>query len=208
MSQVTHFTDDTNLRIWAVVEHYPVTPLIEFLDFTTIGLVTEPPVYGTGGVKQYQEYWNDEDEWVVRKVFQYGEDGVYIRFQWADKEGGVGLEKIEHRPLNSVEIAKIQRSNRERTILYLQASAADTPAAPLINAIIIHYKYEIELWIYNATDDLKNAILNEPEYMDEAKTIPNPIHYYLTIPTVPPNPRFPEGLTVGTSILYQIAEQP
>ena len=204
LSNVTYHTDEDNLRIWDIVEHFPNPTLIEFMDFTTIGLVAEPAVYGTGGIKLYQEYWDDDDNWVVRKNFSYRPDGLLIQFEWADKEGNTGLSKTEFKPLNKVEIAKLHRANRERTILYLQASAADTAAAPLITAIIRHYKYQIDLWILNETDDLVNAIRNEPEYYDD-KVTPNPIYYYLHVPTVPPSERFPNGLMVKSSILYQVA---
>lgn len=183
-----------NLRIYELLEHLPYMPLIEHFDFTTIGLRTETPVYGTKGVKQSSSYTYAGVE-VVRKSFIYQEDGVWILFYWFDKEGDVGLEKVIFKPLNIVEIHKINKSNRDRSITYLQASAIGTPIEPYVNSLLRNYKEEVDLYIYNGTDDFEQAVISESL---------EPYLSYLNIIIEAPTEKYPLGKNVRDSILEQI----
>lgn len=182
---------DNQLRIYAdVLEHLASPVQVESFDFTTSGLITQPTKYGIGGVKDLQEYFNEDGEWVVRKRFNYYKTGLELTFEWADLEGNVGLSKKEFRPLNFVEVAKIERANRERTMIYFQASAKGTPVEKFVNAILRHYKEKIDLWVYNNTNDWIDAIDSEPKTSE--------IYQYLNIQLKP-------SFTVSDSIKIQIS---
>lgn len=181
---------DTELRIYHdVLEHLAAPVQIESFDFTTSGLITQPTTYGIGGIKDNQEYWNEDGEWVVRKRFKYFTTGLQLTFEWADLKGNVGLSKVEFKPLNFVEVAKIEKANRDRTMIYFQASAKGTPVESFVNAILKHYKEQIDLWIYNNTSDWLDAIESEPKNSE--------IYQYLNIP-------LKESFTVKDSIKLQI----
>lgn len=203
MTNVVYNIDKcSELRIWDITDDLPTPILIESFDFTTIGLTIRPAKYGIGGVKQSQEYWNDSADLVVKKSFTYYDTGVTIRFEWFKKDGEVGIYKDEFKPLNPVEVAKLQRANRDRTISYLQATAIGTPIEPYVTAILKHYEKEINLWLFNATDDWANAIINEPEFLVDGS--PNPIYNYLEIQTRPVSEEYPTGLNVRQGVLQQI----
>lgn len=191
---VDYFTDIESLRIFEALEHLSTMPIVEHFDFTTIGLTTETPVYGRKGVKESASYTKNGLE-VVRKTFIYKDDGVWIFFYWFDKEGEVGLQKVEFKPLNIVEIHKINKSNRDRTITYLQASALGTPIESYVNILLKEYKNEIDLFVYNDTDDFYNVVKNE---------IREPFVSYLNILIQAPSEKYPNGKTVKDSIIEQI----
>lgn len=192
---IKYFIEDVSeLRINELLEHLPFEPLIEHFDFTTIGLRTETPVYGLKGVKISADYTYNES-CCVKKSFTYTSEGVWITLEWLKHNNEVGIRKIIFKPLNIVEIAKINKSNRDRTITYLQASGIGTPIENYINALLKRYKNEIDLFIYNDTDDFKNVVESETE---------QPYLTYLNIVVEAPSDEFPTGKTVKDSILSQI----
>lgn len=211
--KVKYFVEEiSDLKIYEFLEHMPFLPIVEHFDFTTIGLRTETPIYGKKGVKQSSSYTYKGSE-IVRKTFVYEENGVWVLFHWFDLNGEVGLEKVIFKPLNIVEVAKINKSNRDRTITYLQASAIGTPIEDMVNDILKRYKTEVDLFIYNDTEDFKisldtepvissnsdyNTILSENGYI-------NRYWYYLNKVIIQaPSDNYPEGKTVKDSILEQI----
>ena len=195
IEKIEYINDDIKtLRIYELLEHLPFIPLIEHFDFTTIGLRTETPKYGKKGVKEMSEYTYN-NKCCVRKLFDYTIDGLWITFEWLCLDGTVGIRKIIFKPLNVVEIAKIKKSNRDRTITYLQASAKGTPIENYVNVLLKHYKTEVDLFIYNDTEDFKNVINNESE---------QPFLTYLSIIIEVPSEKYPNGKTVKDAILEQI----
>lgn len=195
IEKVEYFIEDIDqLRIYDILEHLPTLPVVEYFDFTTIGLRTETPVYGRKGVKESASYTKDGLE-IVRKTFIYEEDGVWIFFYWFDKNGDIGVEKVEFKPLNIVELHKVNKTNRDRTITYLQASAIGTPIENFVNELLKEYKEEVDLFVYNDTDDFINAVQNESR---------QPFLTYLNIVIQPPNENYPTGKTVRDSIIEQI----
>ena len=192
---IEYFIEDiSELRINELLEHLPFEPLIEHFDFTTIGLRTETPVYGLKGVKISADYTYKET-CCVKKSFTYGSEGVWIILEWLKYNNDVGIRKTIFKPLNIVEIAKINKSNRDRTITYLQASGIGTPIESYINTLLKRYKNEIDLFIYNNTDDFKNVVEGETE---------QPYLTYLNIIVEAPSDELPTGKTVKDSILSQI----
>jgi len=192
---IFYINNRRELRIYELLKNMSYIPLIEHFDFTTIGLRTETPVYGNGGVKISSSYTMNGNE-VVKKLFSYVDDGVWVEIVWMKKDGSTGIKKTIFKPLNIVEIHKINKSNRDRTITYLQASAIGTPIENYVNDILKFCKNEIDLFIYNNTDDFKEKIEN---------TILEPYRTYLNdIIVEAPSEQYPTGKTVKDSILQQI----
>jgi hypothetical protein len=158
------------------------------IDFTLLGLVNETPKYGNKGIKQMSSYTHD-NLIVVEKLFNYLEKGLEITFNYYLNDGNIGVSKTEFKPLDKVEIGKIKKSNRDRTITYLQVSGMGTPIEQFVNALLKRYKNEVDLFIYNDTDDFKNKVISETE---------QPYLTYLNIQTAP-------NWTVKDAILKQIS---
>ncbi len=158
------------------------------VDFTLIGLTNETPKYGTKGVKLTSDYTLN-GQLAIRKEFEYLNTGLQITFDYYFASGEIGFTKTEFKPLDKVELGKIAKSNRDRTITYLQVSAVGTPIENFVNALLKRYKTEVDLFIYNNTKDFENVIKNE--------TV-TPFLNYLNIVVAPPN------FTVKDSILKQI----
>lgn len=201
----------TELLIYNLLQSLHFAPTIEHFDFTTIGLRTETPVYGVGGIKESASYsmvldgdesvddlGNDTSVFteVVRKEFTYSENGVDILIKWFSKDGSVGLEKHIFKPLNIVEVFKINKSNRDRTISWLEASAVGTPIEPYVNALLREYKTEVDLYIYNNTNDFIDRVNNETN---------EPFLTYLNIVVGVITEQYPNGKTVKDSITEQIS---
>lgn len=190
--------NNDELRIFPYIEEMSYDPCIHSLDFTLIGLVNKSPNYGLKGIKIDNTYCNDADEVVVKKSFDYVATGVNLLFEWYKHDGTVGVSKSQFKPLNVVEIHKIEKANRDRTISYLHAAAIGTPIEMHVTEVLKHYKEEIDLFIYNNTDDLINAVMAEPQFLADGVT-PNPIWNYLRIVTQPPDH------TVYDTIVEQIS---
>jgi len=154
---ITYNHDIKDLVVYPILEHFPVMPMIPHFDFTTIGLRTETPTFTIKGVKETATYTYNS-VLAVNKIFNYNGTGLWLTFQWMTNSQEVGIKKIEFKPLNVVEIAKIEKKNRDRSITYLQAAAIGTPIEPHVNTILKHYKYEVELFIQNGTSDFEDAI--------------------------------------------------
>jgi len=182
----------SELKVYQFLEHLPMFPLIPHFDFTTIGLRTETSKYGEKGVKLSTPYTavveNGDRETIIEKSFFYVENGVWIKIAWFKINGDPGIVKTFFKPLNVVEIAKINKSNRDRSITYLQASAVGTPIESHVNELLRHYKELVDLFIYNNVPDFKNKIQSETE---------QPYKGYLEIPIAP-------NKTVKDSILAQL----
>lgn len=204
-----------SLVLYPLIEHLMYEPSIDSMDFTTIGLRTETPAYGRKGVKASADYTLN-GVLAVRKTFEYVSNGLWIMFEWMDVDGDVCVRKTEFKPLSIIELANISKGNRSRTITYLQTSAIGTPIEAYVNALLKHYKTEVDLFIYNDTEDFINAINAEPQYMknadgtdmldEENNKIPNPYYLYLHIVIEAPSEDYPTGKTVKDSIIYQISK--
>lgn len=218
--KVEYFIDNiSELRIYDAISELTYEPIVEHYDFTTCGLRTETPKYGIKGIKQSADY-TINGECVVKKTFNYQEDGLWLTLEWMKSEKGaegndvVGIRKVIFKPLNIIEIYKINKANRDRTITWLQAEAVGTPIENFVNALLKHYKTEVDLFIYNDTDDFKNAVENEPSTIKDANgndildadgnPQPNPYYQYLRIVIEAPSTDYPKGKRVMDSILEQI----
>jgi hypothetical protein len=186
--------DDKALRIMPFFSEQGVVH-IPTSDFTLIGLVSKPSAYGVGGVKVKHEYCDSEDNVVVAKQFSYDEKGVTIVFEWFNNDDTVGSKKTEFKPLSPVQVANLKKKNRDRTLMYLKATAVGTPIADVVSEILLHYKHEIELWLLNGTSEWATAIVGEQS---------QPIATYLAIQTEIPTEAYPNGITVADGIMYQI----
>lgn len=159
------------------------------IDFTLLGLTTETPKYAAKGVKQKAEY-TFEGKIVVSKIFEYVANGLKITINYHLENGAVGYFKQEFKPLDIVEIAKINKANRDRSITFLQASSIGTPIEAHVNTLLKRYKTEVDLYIQNGTKDFENVV------NAEAKP---PFLNYLNILLQP-------NLTVKQAIIKQIAQ--
>lgn len=157
------------------------------IDFTLVGLTTETPKYAAKGIKTKAEY-TFAGKVVASKVFKYVATGLNLTINYHLEDGTVGYSKTEFKPLDKVELAKISRSNRDRSITYLQASAVGTPIETHVNALLKRYKTEVDLYIQNNTKDFENVINAETK---------QPFLAYLNIALEP-------NWTVKQAILKQI----
>jgi len=191
---VQNFTRESELRIWPYINSMPNVPHIPSLDYTIIGLVSKPSVYGMGGIKSYHEYVNEFDDVVVLKTFTYSSTGTTLRMEWMKHDGTVGVTKNEFKPQTPVAVANLKKQNRDRTLMYLKATAEGTALETVVDAILKHYKYEIEIWLMNGTSDWVDAIGTEVDAT---------ILTYLAIVAEAPSANYPNGITVGEGIIMQ-----
>jgi DNA-binding protein Fis len=97
--------------------------------------------------------------------------------------------------MSGVDIAKIKKADRDRTITYLQESAKGTPIEDFVNAILRRYKEEVDLFIYNDTDDLYNRVTTETQ---------QPFLTYLNIVIHPSGKRTKDGIIESiTGVAWQ-----
>jgi Fe-S cluster assembly iron-binding protein IscA len=160
------------------------------IDFTILGLTSETPTYARKGIKNKAEYTHN-GKIIVSKYFKYSNSGVTIKINYHLENGEIGYFKEEFKPLNIVEMAKIQKANRDRSITFLQASAIGTPIETFVNELLKRYKSEVELFIQNNTIDFENR-LNSESFQ--------PYLTYLNIVVEAPD------LTVKKAILRQISQ--
>ena len=101
----------------------------------------------------------------------------------------------------------------DETVYLSGFSARGSPFENALHDLLKKYKTEVDLFIYNDTDDFINAINNEPLVSENTNhnIIPsengtiNKYWYYLNkIIIQPPSEDYPEGKTVKDSITEQI----
>jgi len=134
--------------------------VIEHMDYTTMGIKSLSPKYKNGGVKWYCDYVMDDsdDNIVIRKEFEYVDNGAWIKHTWFKHDGTIGIYKTEFKPLNPIEIGKIKKNNRERAINFLMVNG-DQMRATADSLILDMFSSEAELNFFkNVYIDIADSI--------------------------------------------------
>lgn len=175
---------------------------VENFDFTLLSeLKKESPRYDKG--RKIESNYTHEDDLIVKKTFNDVLDidgnltGLEMRIDWYNENGSIGITKNQIiKNLNIYEVETLLRTRRLRSIDFLVAGAKDTPIESHVNELFKRYKEEVDLYVYNNSDDFKNIVINESE---------SPYKEYLEIIVAPPSDKYPSGVTVKDGILYQIS---
>lgn len=209
--------------------HRYVTPEtdVETFDFSLLNSIKKiSPSYDKGR-KTKSKYLGEDDEIVVEKVFEdIVEDGKLVALgmtiNWFNQEKDeddndvVGFSKYQVvKRFNFAERSTFLRKRRSRVIDWLQASAVGTPIESFVNALLKHFKTEVDLFIYNNTDDFLTGVANEPQTIKDengndvldgdGNPQPNPFYAYLQIVIEAPSDEYPTGKKVRDSINEQIS---
>lgn len=145
------------------------------IDFTILGFRKQSPSYDKGR-KVASRYWHDEKAGnvaedgllVVEKIFSDIKDedgnliGIAINFNWYQRDGEVGVSKVETAvTFNKYAAATEMRKRRGRQIDYLVAGAIGTPLEPYVNLIFDHYYEEALKYREKGTSEFAEAINSE-----------------------------------------------
>lgn len=175
---------------------------VENFDFTLLSeLKKESPRYDRG--RKTESNYTHGDVLIVKKTFSDVLDteghltGLEMKIDWYDEDDNIGITKNQViKNLNMYEVETLLRTRRLRSIDFLVAGAKDTPIETYVNELFKKYKQEVDLYVYNNSDDFKNVVTNESE---------SPYKEYLEIIVAPPSDKYPSGETVKDGILYQIS---
>lgn len=190
---------------------------IKSTDFTLLDLLPEPWVYSRGA-RKVREYKGKNEEIIIRDAYEYDyiDEGRIVNgfnrtIFWLTAEGEVGQTKDTSGIINKKRLKQLNRDLRQGRIDYLEASAEElrdvagfvpepyktqyNTVADSIDLLFSHYSVQVTDYISRGTRTFETMVLNETNPQILA------IH---AIPTSPPSPAFPNGLTVRSSILYQI----
>jgi hypothetical protein len=160
-------------------------------------------------VRDHYEYTMDDGN---REILDYKRI-----IEWIDHEGNVGLTQDISPELNVKNLEALNENIRRGRMHYLKGAAKELKAGAeqltghipedmrqeMIRAskhmgiLFKYYADEIESYKEDGTMDFENAVLNETD---------SAILEILNLTTQPPglDPRFPNGFTVKTSIIYQL----
>lgn len=171
------------------------------------------------GARTKRDYYDKESGLLaVRDRYSYNFisegrsiDSYTRHIEWFNTDGTVGETKDVTPVLNSKKIKQMNRDFRQGRIDYLEAAAENlrlaaanvpspyyeqyTAIADSIDVLFSHYSVQVAEYISRGTMKFENDVIGE--------VIPG-ILQILEIPSDVPSPKFPSGLTVKMSILYQL----
>lgn len=209
--------DKDKLRIF---DHITATQNPIKVDFTLLGLNAGMWAYERGA-RTERLYTDSEGNVVVRDAYSYTyEDGgkdlrwvkeVERKIEWFTKSDEVGLTKDITPNFNNKKMKQLNRDLRQGRIDYLEASAEELREVALmvpepyktqynsiagsIDGLFNHYADQVLKYISRGTSHFEDDVSNE--------TNANILGVF-QIPSAPPSEKFPNGMTVRESILYQL----
>ena len=186
------------------------------IDFSLLGLNATPWEFSRGA-RTVRKYTDDNGDLVVSDNYTYTMDdgrtvsAITRNIEWFNGDGSVGKTKNVTSAISRKKLKELNRLFRQGRMDYLEASAeefrdvADLSPEPYktqynqiadsIDVLFDHYADVVLKYISRGTMEFEDAVENETDPTILA------IH---AIPTAPPSTQFPSGLTVRTSILYQL----
>lgn len=188
----------------------------EMSDFGLIGLTPSVWEFSRGARKSRSYHYNGvlavRDNYSYNLVDEGRSVDSYTRhIEWFNTDGTVGASKDVTPPLNKKNVKELNRALRQGRMDYLESSAeelrdvADMVPEPYkgqynmiadsIDVLFSHYSVAVSDYISRGTSTFETLVMGETATQ---------ILQILAVPSSPPSPSFPLGLTVKTSILYQL----